>query len=118
VQLQQVLMNLMMNSIDAMKDVNGTRELTVQSQRGEDGQVLISVTDTGVGLPPQQADKIFDAFFTTKSHGTGIGLRISRSIVGAHGGQLWATDHLPRGARFYFTVSISGGSGDSTESGG
>jgi C4-dicarboxylate-specific signal transduction histidine kinase len=118
VQLQQVLMNLMMNSIDAMKDVNGTRELTVQSQRGEDGQVLISVTDTGVGLPPQQADKIFDAFFTTKPHGTGIGLRISRSIVGAHGGRLWATDHLPRGARFYFTVPISGGSGDSTESGG
>jgi signal transduction histidine kinase len=117
VQLQQVLMNLMMNSIDAMKDVNGTRELTVQSQSGEDGQVLISVTDTGIGLPPQQADKIFDAFFTTKPHGTGIGLRISRSIVGAHGGRLWATDHPPRGARFSFTLPISGRSGDSLDSG-
>jgi C4-dicarboxylate-specific signal transduction histidine kinase len=117
VQLQQVLMNLMMNSIDAMKDVNGTHELTVQSQRGEDGQVLISVTDTGVGLPPQQADKIFDAFFTTKPHGTGIGLRISRSIVGAHGGRLWAADHPPRGARFSFTLPISGGTGASADSG-
>jgi C4-dicarboxylate-specific signal transduction histidine kinase len=67
VQLQQGLLNLMMNSIDAMKDVDGTRELTVQSQRGEDGQVLISVSDSGVGLPPQQADKIFNAFFTTKT---------------------------------------------------
>jgi C4-dicarboxylate-specific signal transduction histidine kinase len=117
VQLQQVLMNLMMNSIDAMKDVNGTHELTVQSQRGEDGQVLISVTDTGVGLPSQQADKIFDAFFTTKPHGTGIGLRISRSIVGAHGGRLWAADHPPRGARFSFTLPISGGTSDSADSG-
>jgi C4-dicarboxylate-specific signal transduction histidine kinase len=117
VQLQQVLMNLMMNSIDAMKDVNGTHELTVQSQRGEDGQVLVSVTDTGVGLPSQQADKIFDAFFTTKPHGTGIGLRISRSIIGAHGGRLWAADHPPRGARFSFTLPISGGTGDSADSG-
>ena len=110
VQLQQVLMNLMMNSIEAMKDVNGIHELIVQSQRGEDGQVLISVTDTGVGLP-QQADRIFDAFFTTKPHGTGIGLRISRSIVGAHGGRLWAADHPPRGARFSFTLPINGGTG-------
>jgi C4-dicarboxylate-specific signal transduction histidine kinase len=117
VQLQQVLMNLMMNSIDAMKDVNGTHELTVQSQRGEDGQVLISVTDTGVGLPPQQTDKIFDAFFTTKPHGTGIGLRISRSIVGAHGGRLWAADSPPHGARFSFTLPSSGGTGNSGESG-
>ena len=104
VQLQQVLMNLMMNSIDAMKDVDGTRELTVESQRGEDGQVLISVSDTGVGLPPQQADKIFNAFFTTKTHGTGMGLRISRSIVESHGGSLWAADNSPRGARFCFTL--------------
>jgi signal transduction histidine kinase len=65
----------MMNSIDTMKDVDGTHELRIQSQRGEDGQVLISVSDTGVGLPPKQADKIFNAFFTTKSHGTGMGLR-------------------------------------------
>lgn len=117
VQLQQVLMNLMMNSIDAMKEVNGTHELTVQSQRADDGRVLISVTDTGVGLPRQQADKIFDAFFTTKPNGTGIGLRISRSIVEAHGGRLWATDHPPRGARFSFILPIDGGPGDSAESG-
>jgi C4-dicarboxylate-specific signal transduction histidine kinase len=104
VQLQQVLMNLMMNSIDAMKDVDGTRELTIQSQRDEDGQVLISVSDTGVGLPPQQADKIFNAFFTTKTHGTGMGLRISRSIIESHGGRLWAADNSPRGARFQFTL--------------
>jgi C4-dicarboxylate-specific signal transduction histidine kinase len=104
VQLQQVLMNLMMNSIDAMKDVEGTRELTIQSQRGENGQVLISVSDTGVGLPPQQADQIFNPFFTTKTHGTGMGLRISRSIVESHGGRLWAADNSPRGATFQFTL--------------
>src|SRR5712664_4793331 len=104
VQLQQVLMNLMMNGIDAMKDVDGTRELTIQSQGGEDGQVLISVSDTGVGLPPQQTDKIFTAFFTTKTHGTGMGLRISRSIIESHGGRLWAADNSPCGARFQFTL--------------
>jgi signal transduction histidine kinase len=104
VQLQQVMMNLMMNSIDAMRDVDGTRELTIRSQRGENGEVLISVSDTGVGLPPQQADKIFDAFFTTKAQGTGMGLRISRTIVESHGGQLWAADNSPRGAIFQFTL--------------
>jgi C4-dicarboxylate-specific signal transduction histidine kinase len=107
VQLQQVLMNLMTNSIDAMKDVDGTRELTIQSQRGEDGQLLISVSDTGVGLPPQQADKIFNSFFTTKTQGTGMGLSISRSIVESHGGRLWAAANSPRGANFCFTLSAS-----------
>jgi len=72
VQLQQVLMNLMINGIDAMK-TDGTRELIIKSQRAESGQVLVSVSDTGAGLPPQQADQIFDAFFTTKQHGTGMG---------------------------------------------
>lgn len=104
VQLQQLLMNLMMNGIDAMKGVDGTRELTIQSQRGEDGQVLISVSDTGVGLPPQKAEQIFDAFFTTKTHGTGMGLRISRTIVESHGERLWADHNSPRGARFAFTL--------------
>jgi C4-dicarboxylate-specific signal transduction histidine kinase len=113
VQLQQVLMNLMMNSIDAMKDVNGTHELMIESQRSEDGQVLISVSDTGAGLPPRQADKIFNAFFTTKSHGTGMGLRISRSIVESHGGRLWAADNPPRGARFCFTLPTRGETRDS-----
>ena len=104
VQLLQVLMNLIMNSIDAMKDVDGTRELAIKSQRAENGQLLISVSDTGVGLPPEQGNQIFDAFFTTKPHGTGMGLRISRSIVESHGGRLWAADNSPRGASFYFTL--------------
>ena len=103
VQLQQVLMNLMLNSIEAMKDMDGRREIAIQS-RHEDGQGLISVTDTGVGLPPEQADKIFSAFFTTKTHGTGMGLRISRSIIESHGGRLWAANNSPRGARFCFTL--------------
>jgi C4-dicarboxylate-specific signal transduction histidine kinase len=116
VQLQQVLMNLMMNSIDAMKDVDRTRELTLRSQRDDD-QVLISVSDTGVGLPLQTPEQIFDAFFTTKPHGTGMGLRISRSIVESHGGRLWAVDHPPRGARFSFTLPTSGEARDSVVSG-
>jgi PAS domain S-box-containing protein len=107
VQLQQVLMNLIVNSIDAMKDVEGTRELVISSQRTENEQVLVSVHDTGVGLPPQHAGQIFNAFFTTKSHGTGLGLRISRSIVESHGGRLWAADNPPRGASFCFTLPSS-----------
>jgi len=104
VQLQQVLMNLTTNSIDAMSYVEGTRELTIRSQSGENGQVLISVSDTGAGLPAQQADQIFNAFFTTKPHGTGMGLRISRSIVESHGGRLWAAENSPRGATFQFSL--------------
>ncbi len=104
VQLQQVLMNLMINGIDAMKDVEGSRELAVKSQRAENEQVLVCVSDTGVGLPSQQADQVFDAFFTTKPDGTGMGLRISRSIVESHGGRLWAADNSPCGASFCFTL--------------
>jgi NO-binding membrane sensor protein with MHYT domain/nitrogen-specific signal transduction histidine kinase len=104
VQLQQVLMNLIINGIDAMKDVDGMRELTINSQRTENEQLLVLVSDTGVGLPPQQADQIFDAFFTTKPHGTGMGLRISRSIVESHGGRLRAADNSPRGASFHLTL--------------
>jgi PAS domain S-box-containing protein len=104
VQLQQVMMNLMLNSIDAMKEVDGTRELTIKSQRAANEEVVVSVADSGVGLPPQQADQIFTAFFTTKPHGTGMGLRISRTIVESHGGRLWAADNSPRGAIFSFTL--------------
>lgn len=104
VQLQQVLMNRTVNSIDAMKEVDGTRELTIYSQRTTKDEVLMSVNDTGVGLPPQQAGQIFDAFFTTKPHGTGMGLRISRSIVESHGGRLWAADNSPRGATFHLAL--------------
>ena len=108
VQLQQVFMNIMLNGIDAMKGTAGGGELTINSQRGENEQLVVSVSDTGVGLPPEQADQIFNAFFTTKPHGTGMGLHISRSIVESHGGRLWAADNSPRGARFYFTLPSAG----------
>jgi PAS domain S-box-containing protein len=104
VQLQQVFMNLMINAIDAMKDMDGTRDLTISSLRAENEQLMVSISDTGVGIPPQQADQIFNAFFTTKPHGTGMGLRISRSIVESHGGRLWAADNSPRGASFHLTL--------------
>jgi C4-dicarboxylate-specific signal transduction histidine kinase len=104
VQLQQLLMNLMLNGIEAMKDVDGKRQLVIRSQPTENGEVLLSVSDTGVGLPVQQADKIFKAFFTTKLQGTGMGLSISRSIVESHGGRLWAADNSQRGASFCFTL--------------
>jgi len=104
VQLQQVLMNLLMNSVEAMKDADGPRELIIRSRTTEDAQLLVSISDTGVGLPPQQANKIFDAFFTTKPQGTGMGLRISRSIVESHGGRLWAADNSSRGASFHLSL--------------
>jgi C4-dicarboxylate-specific signal transduction histidine kinase len=104
VQLQQVLMNLMINSIDAMKDVEGTRELALNSELGDDRQLLVSVHDTGSGLPIDQPDQIFTAFFTTKSYGTGMGLPISRSIVESHGGRLWAINNSGRGACFKFSL--------------
>jgi signal transduction histidine kinase len=102
VQLQQVFMNLMLNAIEAMKDSGG--ELTVKSQREQDGQPLFSVSDTGPGLPTENIDQIFSAFFTTKVQGSGMGLAISRSIVESHDGRLWATSNNARGATFYFTL--------------
>jgi signal transduction histidine kinase len=84
--------------------VDGARDLVIKSQRAENDQVIVSVSDTGVGLPARQADQIFDAFFTTKLHGTGMGLSISRSIVESHGGRLWAADNSPRGASFHLTL--------------
>src|SRR5438270_13129818 len=104
VQLQQVLMNLMLNGIEAMKDMDTGGELTIKSQQGKDGQLLMSVSDTGVGLPPQETEQIFSAFFSTKEHGTGMGLPISRSIIESHGGRLWATAHSGQGASFHFTL--------------
>ena len=106
VQVQQVVMNLIMNGVDAMKEVDQTRELTIRSRLSDDGQLTISVSDTGVGLPQKETGRIFDAFFTTKPHGIGMGLRISRSIVESHGGRLWATDNSPRGACFHFTLPV------------
>jgi PAS domain S-box-containing protein len=113
VQLQQVLMNLMINSIEAMKAVDGPRQLTLATRRNSDEQVLVSIADSGIGLPANQAGQIFNAFFTTKEHGTGMGLRISQTIIEAHGGRLWATDNDPRGAVFHFTLAVS--SGDSRQ---
>jgi PAS domain S-box-containing protein len=104
VQLQQVLMNLMLNGIEAMKDVGIGGELTVKSQLDDMGRVVISVGDTGVGLDPEKATQIFDAFFSTKPLGTGMGLPISRSIIESHGGRLWATSNSGRGATFQFTL--------------
>jgi signal transduction histidine kinase len=102
VQLQQVLMNLMLNGIEAMQSTTG--ELSIKSQLADVGQLLISAADTGVGLPAENIDRIFDAFFTTKSQGTGLGLAITRSIVEAHGGRIWATANSGRGATFHFTL--------------
>ena len=102
VQLQQVLMNLMLNSIEAMQETGG--ELEVVSKTTEDGQVLISVSDTGCGLPADQPERIFKPFFTTKAQGTGMGLSISRRIIELHGGRLWATANVDRGATFQFTL--------------
>ena len=103
IQLQQVFMNLMLNGIDAMKETISIGELSIKSEAC-DTQLLISVSDTGVGLPPEQANKIFNAFFTTKDNGTGMGLPISRSIIESHGGRLWAAANSPCGASFCFTL--------------
>jgi signal transduction histidine kinase len=103
VQLQQALMNLMLNGIEAMKDIGG--ELVVSSKRTEDNQILISVTDSGVGLP-EGGERIFKVFFTTKPQGTGMGLAISRSIVESHGGRLWASPNIGRGATLQFTLPL------------
>ena len=107
VQLQQVAMNLIVNSIEAMKDVDGIREMVIKSQRAENEQILVSVSDTGIGFPPQLAEQIFDPFFTTKPHGTGMGLRISRSIIESHGGRLWAVGSPGRGATFHLSLPIA-----------
>jgi len=107
VQLQQVCLNLMLNGIEAMKDTGG--ELTIKSERGENGEVLMSIADTGVGLPAESTQEIFNAFFTTKPQGSGMGLTISRSIVESHGGHLWAAPNSGRGATFHFTLPTAAG---------
>ena len=101
VQLQQVLMNLMLNGMEAMSEQGG--ELTIGTRR-EGCDVMVSVSDTGVGIPADKMDQIFDAFFTTKGAGTGMGLAISGTIIESHGGRLWATANPDRGATFHFTL--------------
>jgi len=104
VQLQQVFMNLMLNAIEAMKDAAG--EMTIRSGLNQEGQLLISISDTGVGLPLENTERIFDAFHTTKPQGTGMGLAITRSIVESYGGRVWAKPNVRAGAIFYLTIPI------------
>ena len=94
-------MNLMLNAIEAMKDTGG--ELTIRSQVSAEG-LTVSISDTGIGLPAEGPDLIFDPFHTTKPQGTGMGLTITRSIVEAYGGRVWATANQGAGATFYFTL--------------
>jgi NO-binding membrane sensor protein with MHYT domain len=108
VELQQVVINLVMNGIEAMQSVTDRpRELLIRSLQDETQQVLVSVTDCGVGISAENADRLFNAFFTTKANGMGMGLSICRSIIEAHGGRLWASANLPQGATFQFTLPVS-----------
>ena len=117
VQLQQVILNLIMNAIEAMSEVReGTRELLICTSAVESGRVLVAVSDTGPGLPPASLARIFEAFYTTKSSGLGMGLSISRSIVDAHGGRLWAAPNEPHGAVFYVMLPIGEKSLENLES--
>jgi two-component system sensor kinase FixL len=105
IQIQQVIINLIMNGVEAMASVTDRpRELTIRSQRDEANQVLVAVRDSGVGIEPEHMDRLFNAFFTTKPAGMGMGLSICRSIIDAHGGTLWATRNVGAGATFQFTV--------------
>jgi len=105
VQLQQVILNLVMNGIEAMASVaDRPRELLIRSRQHESDKVLVAVQDSGIGIDPQNFEKIFDAFYTTKSQGMGMGLAISRSIVENHGGRLWVAPNEGQGATFQFTL--------------
>jgi PAS domain S-box-containing protein len=104
VQVQQVFMNLMLNAIEAMKDTGG--ELTITARPSPEGQLVVSIRDTGIGLPAENTERIFDAFHTTKPEGTGMGLAITRSIVESHGGRVWATADEGAGATFHFALPI------------
>jgi C4-dicarboxylate-specific signal transduction histidine kinase len=119
VQLQQVMLNLIMNAIEAMSDVSeGSRELAVSTSEVESGSVLVVVSDSGPGLSPASVARIFEAFYTTKATGLGIGLSICRSIVEAHGGRLWATANEPRGASFCMALPVEEKSLEKRESSG
>jgi signal transduction histidine kinase len=107
-QLQQVAMNLIVNSIEAMRDADGERYIIVKSDLDEDEQILLSFSDTGIGFSPQMAEQLFDPFYTTKPHGTGMGLRISRSIIASHDGRMWAESLDGRGATFHFKLPPAG----------
>ena len=109
VQLQQVLLNLVMNACEAMAGAEiRTRELTLRTSRCLDGSAQVSVADCGPGIPPEELEQIFDSFYTTKPQGMGLGLAVCRSIITAHGGNLWATNNPARGATVHFTLPVSG----------
>jgi PAS domain S-box-containing protein len=116
VQLQQVAMNLIVNSIEAMKGVDGMREMVIKSLRAENA-ILVSVSDTGVGFPPEMAEQLFAPFYTTKGHGTGMGLRISRSIIESHGGRMWAVGIPAQGATFHLSLPVAPGTRQSQANG-
>jgi signal transduction histidine kinase len=109
IQLQQVILNLLINAIEAMREVSeGPREVLLGSDKNDSDDVLVAVRDSGPGLDAERLDHLFDAFYSTKPEGLGMGLAISRSIIEAHGGRLWATPNLPRGAVFQFTLPADG----------
>jgi signal transduction histidine kinase len=105
VQLQQVILNLVINGIEAIgKSRDGERVLAVRSSRDESDNLIVAVRDTGAGIEPETVERLFDAFFTTKQDGMGMGLAISRTIIESHGGRLWATSNSPKGAVFQFQL--------------
>ena len=108
VQLQQVVLNLILNAVEAMSAVDeGVRELLLSTEQSETCGILVAVRDSGPGIDPERRERVFDAFYTTKSSGVGMGLSICRSIIGAHGGRLWVDENEPRGAVFRFTLPIT-----------
>jgi signal transduction histidine kinase len=105
VQLQQVILNLVLNAAEAMTAVdNGARDLLISSEQSRTNGILVTVRDSGPGIDPEHIERVFDAFYTTKPSGMGMGLSICRSIIDAHGGRLWADANEPRGAAFQFTL--------------
>jgi len=107
VHLQQVLLNLILNGMDAMAAGEGLeRQLTVRASTGNDGDIEVAVSDSGTGIPPEKIKQLFEPFFTTKPDGMGMGLAISRTIIEAHGGKIWAENHARRGATFRFTLPV------------
>jgi C4-dicarboxylate-specific signal transduction histidine kinase len=109
VQLQQVILNLIINGLESIaKSNSGSRELSISSTKDEANNVVVAVRDSGTGLDPANLERVFDAFFTTKADGMGMGLAISRTIIESHGGRLWATTNAPKGAVFQFTIPVDG----------
>ena len=118
VQLQQVVLNLILNAVEAMSSVEaGARELLISTEQNQTSDVLVAVRDSGPGIDPEHLERVFEAFYTTKSSGVGMGLSICRSIIDAHGGRLWADANEPRGAVFQFTLAQRGKGNHESSSG-